>query len=147
MLGDNSSSCLWFMGECDVKKLLLILLLSLGFSVIANANSKVYSCKSIDNSIYYDPSKQQYMPLHNFELVFEISNELIIFSESSTAGYSGAIFVVNDFIHDNNFNATALDETYSFSNLSYENGYLLLSWMNRGSASLGLIVAQCQAFD
>ena len=130
-----------------MKKLLLILLISLGFLGIANANDKVYSCKSTDNSIYYHPAEQKYIPLFTYNLIFKLSNDLIVFSESSTAGYSGAIFVVNDFINDKNFNATQLDETYSFSNLSYENGYLLLSWMNRDSAASGLIVAQCQAFD
>ena len=126
-----------------MKKLLLLLLLSFGITSLANANNKIYTCKSIDNSIYYHPSAQKYIPLNNFELIFELSNDMIFFSESSTAGSSGATFIVNDFIHDNNFNATALEETYSFSNLSYENGYLLMSWMNRGSASMGVIVAQC----
>ena len=126
-----------------MKKLLLLLLLSLGITSLANANNKIYTCKSIDNSIYYHPSAQQYNPLFTYELIFKLSNDLIFFSESSTAGYSGATFVVNDFIHDNNFNATALEETYSFSNLSYENGYLLISWMSRNQASIGVIVAQC----
>ena len=121
-----------------MKKLLLLLFLSLGITSLANANNKIYTCKSIDNSIYYHPSAQQYNPLFTYELIFKLSNDLIVFSESSTAEYSGEIFVVNDFIHENNFNATALDETYSFSNLSYENGYLLISCDSCSMLYLGL---------
>jgi len=131
----------------NMKKLLLLLVLSLGFIGSTNASDKTFTCESIDKSVYYHPSQQKYYPLEDWKLIFTLANNLIHIKGPSTEAFAGDYYVVNDFIHNNNFNATAKSEVYQFSNLSFENGYLILSWMNRGSASIGVLVANCSITD
>jgi hypothetical protein len=102
-----------------------------------------YNCTGTENSIYYHPVTQQYSSLGRWDISFKLSNGMVVFSESSVGGFGGSKYVINDFIHDLNFNAKLYDETYGFGSLSYESGFLLVTWMNRGSASIGVFVAKC----
>ena len=135
-----------------MKKLLLIFLITFGVTGLANAEYS-YQCETTEYSFFYHPSTQEPIAIKPTELNFGIiysdyqnwdSNHLeLLFHRSPFNNTDNDTFIINDYEDYQNFNATLQDETNIFSNLSYENGSLILTWMNRDSASMGAYFANC----
>jgi hypothetical protein len=128
-----------------MKKLLLFLVISLGFIGSVNADT-IYSCEL--SGIYAHPAKfkSMYVKTSGNKMKFTIEDtdgfKQILITEGSTL-WAGEYFIIQDYINDNNFNATAQDQTHSFTNLAYEDGYITLSWMNRDEGSMGALFSKC----
>ena len=134
-----------------MKKLLLLLLLSLGFMGLANAEYN-YTCENSEDSFFYNQSKQEITalkPLPDFDIIYSDyqnwdSNYLVLyFFNSPFINHNYTKFKINDYEDYQNFNATLTDETDIFSNLTYENGSLTLTWMDKDSSSIGAYFANC----
>ena len=134
-----------------MNKLLLLLLLSLGFMGLANAEYH-YTCETSEDSFFYNHSKQEVTRLNtqlNFDIIYSDyqnwdSNYLVLnFWNSPFINTDSTEFIINDYEDDQNFNATLADETDIFSNLTYDNGSLALTWMNKDSSSIGAYFANC----
>ena len=111
------------------------------------ANAEVewsYYCEFGD-SIIYNHSEQTLIEPKPTNLSFHIDKYRVGF------GFGGSPFnitdtsefIINDYEDYQNFNATLTDETDIFSNLTYENGSLALTWMDKDSSSIGAYFANC----
>jgi len=134
-----------------MNKLLLLLLLSLGFMGLANAEYH-YTCETSEDSFFYNHSKQEVTRLNtqlNFDIIYSDyqnwdSNYLVLnFWNSPFINTDTSEFIINDYEDYQNFNATLADETDIFSNLTYDNGSLALTWLYKDSASIGVYFANC----
>ena len=111
----------------------------------------IYSCEL--SGIYAHPAKFKsvYVKTSGSKIIFTIEDidgfKKILISEDSTMS-AGKYFIIQDYIDENNFNATNRDKTHSFAYLAYEKGYLTFSWMNRGEGSMGALFSKCKVlFD
>jgi len=134
-----------------MNKLLLLLLLSFGFMGLANAEYN-YTCENSEASFFYNQSKQEITalkPLPDFDIIYSDyqnwdSNYLVLnFFNSPFINHNYTKFKINDYEDYQNFNATLTDETDIFSNLTYDNGSLALTWMDKDSSSIGAYFANC----
>jgi len=125
-----------------LKQLLLLLLITFGLIGLANAEY-IYHCETSEDSFFYNHSKQELTvlkPQLNFDI---IEPSLLLFWRSPFINTDSKEFIINDYEDYQNFNATLTDEKDIFSNLTYENGSLTLTWMNKDSSSLGAYFANC----
>ena len=129
-----------------MKKLLLLLLLSFGLIGLANAEWS-YTCETSEDSFFYNHSKQELAvlkPQLYFDSIENVdNNSLLLFRHSPFINTDSTKFIINDYEDYQNFNATLTDEKDIFSNLTYENGSLTLTWMNKDSSSIGAYFANC----
>jgi len=134
-----------------MKKLLLIFLLTISLTGLAEEDY-AYSCQ-VESSGFYDYSNQKRKDLKAAVLHFDIyledledSNFWLTFWNSPFNDQDDTQFKIIDIDYSDyqNFSASLVSETSIFANISYDNGFLVFSWMNKGSASLGAYFAQCR---
>ena len=129
-----------------MKKILLLLVLSFGFMGLANAEVEwSYYCE-VEDSIIYNHSEQTLIEPKPTNLSFHIDKYRVGF------GFGGipfnitdtSEFIINDYEDYQNFNATLANEKDIYSNLTYDNGSLALTWLYKDSASIGVYFANCR---
>ena len=118
---------------------------------LANAEYN-YTCENSEDSFFYNQSKQEITalkPLPDFDIIYSDyqnwdSNYLVLyFFNSPFINHNYTKFKINDYEDYQNFNATLTDETDIFSNLTYDNGSLALTWMDKDYSSIGTYFANC----
>jgi len=128
-----------------MKKILLLLLLSFGFMGLANAESEwSYYCEEGD-SIIYNHSERTLIERKPTNLFFHIDKYRTKFGlwDSPFNITDTSEFIINDYEDYQNFNATLANEKDIYSNLTYDNGSLALTWLYKDSASIGVYLANC----
>ena len=127
-----------------MKKLLLLLFLSLGFMGLANAEVEWnYYCE-FDDSIIYNHSERTLIERKPTNLSFNIYRyHALGFGVSPFNITDTSEFIINDYEDYQNFNATLANEKDIYSNLTYDNGSLALTWLYKDSASIGVYLANC----
>ena len=127
-----------------MKKLLLIFFIAFGLTGLANAESEwSYYCE-VEDSIIYNHSERTLIERKPTNLFFHIDRYYVLqFGVSPFNITDTSRFVINDYEDYQNFNATLANEKDIYSNLTYDNGSLALTWMNKDSSSIGVYFANC----
>ncbi|MDC3315635.1 hypothetical protein OAV81_02695 [Candidatus Thioglobus sp.] len=128
-----------------MKKLLSLLLLSFSFMGLANAESEwSYYCE-VGDSIIYNHSERTLIEPKPTNLFFHIDKYRTKFGlwDSPFNITDTSEFIINDYEDYQNFNATLANEKDIYSNLTYHNGSLALTWLYKDSASIGVYFANC----
>ena len=112
------------------------------------ANAEVewsYYCEFGD-SIIYNHSEQTLIKPKPTNLFFHIERYRTKFGlwDSPFNITDTSEFIINDDEDYQNFNATLANEKDIYSNLTYDNGSLALTWLYKDSASIGVYLANCR---
>jgi hypothetical protein len=127
-----------------MKKLLLIFFVAFGLIGLANAESEWnYYCE-VEDSVIYNYTEQTLIEPKPTNLFFNIDrNRVLGFGGSPFNITDTSEFIINDYEDYQNFNATLANEKDIYSNLTYQNGSLALTWLYKDSASIGVYFANC----
>ena len=127
-----------------MKKLLLIFFIAFGLTGLANAESEwSYYCE-VGDSIIYNHSERTLIEPKPTNLFFNIDRYRVLgFGGSPFNITDTSEFIINDYEDYQNFNATLANEKDIYSNLTYHNGSLALTWLYKDSASIGVYFANC----
>ena len=110
------------------------------------ANAEVewnYYCE-FDDSIIYNHSERTLIERKPTNLSFNIDRYSVLgFGGSPFNITDTSKFRINDYEDYQNFNATLANEKDIYSNLTYDNGSLALTWLYKDSASIGVYFANC----
>ena len=111
---------------------------------LANAEYEwSYYCEEGD-SIIYNHSEQTLIEPKPTNLFFNIDRYRVLgFGGSPFNITDTSEFIINDYEDYQNFNATLANEKDIYSNLTYHNGSLALTWLYKDSASIGVYFANC----